>query len=86
MPSWDAFTRRALIVRLVSLDTFATGVLAFECLLRSFTSLDVHSRRTIFFVFLVVRTLVSSIQFNKAALLALLVCSNNLQIGKITTC
>jgi hypothetical protein len=65
------------MVLLVSLDILSIGVLAFECFLRTFTSLDVHSRRTTFFVFLAVRTLVRSIQFNEAALLASLACQNN---------
>jgi len=40
-------------VRFISLEIFTTGVLAFECFLRSRKSAAVHSRRAGFFVALV---------------------------------
>jgi hypothetical protein len=59
IPRNKAFWRRAPTVRFVNLEILITGVLAFECVLSSLTSVFVHSRRTCSLVLLRIQ-LVSS--------------------------
>lgn len=65
MPRADARVRKAATVRLVSLDIFPMGVLAFECFFKAFKSAVVHSRRGVLaFFFFAVRTYHVSVRFN----------------------